>query len=129
MTDLICGMSQDDFISEVMALEKEVKEQKRDWDGLIQTTWVTGGMEGGSCWDTPLRRISPEEEPEDEFLVTVLEKFAPSITFLQFKRLTKDDLYERYETTEREYYGNYTETSHRDLDLEVLFTRLKAFYD
>lgn len=130
MTDLIKDITRDDFMVQAREVEEDTKKREQIWGDLQNVKWVTGGMEGGSCWGDEARPMGGEDEPEDLYIIALLEKFAPSLTFLQFKRLMADPkLYNRYDRTNREYYGNYTEYAHRDLDLDVLFKSLKAFYE
>jgi hypothetical protein len=125
MTDLIHTLSLDEFEALALDLESEIKKREHRWDSLIDVKWSTGGAEGGNCWGDEAHYVSGEEEPEDEFITELLEKAAPSITFLQFRRLLKPGLYETRTSCEHEYYGNYTDYSHRKLKLNVLYERLK----
>jgi hypothetical protein len=91
--------------------------------------WRCGGVSGGSCWDTGEvdhhHPISGDQESEDveKYLEEVLGELCPNLTFLQYKRLTRD-LYERGERTDSEYYGNYTEYAFKWVELKKLYDRL-----
>jgi len=90
--------------------------------------WVSGGQTGGSCWDTGdavHRPVSADQESEDleKYLEEVLGELCPNLSFLQYKRLMRD-LVERGETSESEYYGNYTEYSFKWAPLQKIYDRL-----
>lgn len=123
--DLIHSIDLEEFKVLASELDREMQKRDHSYRSKIEVRWIIGGMDGGNCWGGEPSRISTEEEPEDEFLTELLEKVAPSITFLKFKRLLKAGLYEGYEETIREYYGNYTEYQHRDLKLDELYKRLR----
>lgn len=94
----------------------------------LEASWVTGGLTGGSCWDEGESRYYPvpaEDEPEDEVVDSILEKVCPSLTFLQYRRLTKASIYRYEDTQQNEYYGNSTHYRHRTVDLEVLYRTLR----
>jgi len=55
----------------------------------------------------------------------ILETFSPSLSFLQYRKLTKAGIYIYTKRTDYEYYGNYTEYRKREIDLTVLYTTLK----
>lgn len=98
----------------------------------LRNQWCVGGRSGGSCWDEgspDYYSISADDEPEDEYLDEILEAFCPDITFLQYKRLLKNGLYEVKEWTQSEYYGNYYEYKSKTLALNVLFDGLKSIYE
>jgi hypothetical protein len=97
----------------------------------IEYSWTTGGTTGGSCWDEGETRNyprQPEDEPEDESLTQILETVAPEITFLQYKKLEKEGLWDVKENYYNEYYGNSREETTKTLKLEVLFERLKEMF-
>lgn len=86
----------------------------------IYKSWRTGGLTGGSCWgtsaDTP---IEADSEPEWDELDTILEKYWPSITYLQYKKLI---LKAKVETeTVDDYYGNYTIYTKKKMYLRDLY--------
>lgn len=89
----------------------------------IGVEWRTGGMSGGSCWDDgdsdPHYPLSSEAEDPFNELDQILMLVAPSITFMQYKKLCADVVkYENY--TNNEYYGNFTEYSVKTVDLKEL---------
>lgn len=94
----------------------------------LKVEWTSGGMTGGSCWDTGEednhRPIDPDPEPEFEDLNKVLEALCPNISFLQYKKLSnsliKHDEYQDYE-----YYANYYNKSVKFVVLPELEQYLK----
>lgn len=91
--------------------------------------WTTGGMRGGSCWDTgegPDPHYSKDADPEPEFvqLDKLLELVWPTITHLQYKNLVRE-LVTLEEGCDNEYYGNYTNWSEKRVDLAALHRYLK----
>jgi len=97
-------------------------------DVHLERTWRIGGMEGGDCWgNNPDSPISAEIEPHENALDEIVTEVFPECTFLQYKRLLKEGIFE-YSTDSRwEYYGNYTEYQKRKLNLKVLYEGLKKF--
>lgn len=92
----------------------------------IEHEYVVGGATGGSCWGgtpEPFTADTTEEERQFSELDTILEKYWPTITFLEYKKLYRDSV----TTTNRysnDYYGNYTEYSVQRVNLWDLFQRL-----
>lgn len=99
----------------------------------ISKEWLIGGIGGGSCWDdgssNPHYARQADEEPEDESLDLILEVLCPKISFLQYKKLTKENLFIETEKYYNEYYGNHSEYRIKTLNLEVLFNTLKEIYE
>lgn len=94
----------------------------------IQYSWITGGYAGGSCWDTGPSQNYPrevEQEPEDESLTKIIEAIAPEITFLQYKKIDTEGLWDIEDQCTNEYYGNSRESTTKTLRLDVLFERLR----
>lgn len=100
---------------------------KKPIEPMIGIQWSTGGVSGGSCWDTgdddPHYHTSGEPEEELTQLDTILEHFSPNISFLQYKKLCQE-LIERGEHRENEYYGNYTDYAHKFIRLRRLYSYL-----
>lgn len=97
----------------------------RTGDFRLHREWTTGGVTGGSCWggvaDQP---VSGEEEPEDTFLEEILELLVPNLTYLQYRKLVKANLYDKYDAGYTDYYGNYTTREGRRLSIERLYNTL-----
>lgn len=113
---------------------KDLQTYEEFWDVVAEleiedkVSWVIGGATGGNCWggsaDIP---VEAEEEPDDS-LEKLLNHICPDLTFLQYRSLMKSDIYE-YDRKERsEYYGNYTIFRERNLNLELLYKKLREFY-
>ena len=90
-----------------------------------EVKWTIGGMDGGNCWgDSADQAIGAEDEPEDEDLEMILFDAMPDLTFLEFRKLNRADIYERDKKTQNEYYGNYTIYATRRLKLKELYDAL-----
>lgn len=79
-----------------------------------------GGSRGGSCWGGESQRYSCENnEKTFSCLDTILELVAPTVTFLQYRSLSR--LIETFDTVDYEYYGNYTEYRREYIKLQELY--------
>lgn len=94
---------------------------------VIYTRYETGGVSGGSCWDSSDPRPYTEEPPKNKFKVLdmVLKELMPNITYLQFKEI--DSLIHSEEESEREYYGNHTDYKVEYIVLSELYKLLETF--
>jgi len=92
----------------------------------ISVKWATGGVEGGSCWDSsnPREYVNSDPEPAFTELHTVLEKVCPAITYLQYCDMTS--LIERDTHTVYEYYGNCTHYATKSIRIGKLYQWLVA---
>ncbi len=96
------------------------------YPSVLKTTWVTGGLTGGSCYgDSADQPVDPEEEPEFEELDKVLEAICPNITFLQYKKLVASVVSRDREDRDYCYYGNYYDKTTKSVDLNTLEQYLK----
>lgn len=99
-------------------------------DDCLLVQWMTGGINGGSCWDDGERNLySMEGEPEPTFsaLDTILDQLCPNITYLQYRKLINDtspSLVEYDSYTQNEYYGNSTTYGYKKVVLRRLWDRL-----
>lgn len=92
----------------------------------LEASWVTGGMSGGDCWGaSPSYSVTAESEPQDTALDAILEEVCPTLTFLQWRRLMRESVYEYGTSESYEYYGNYTIYATRKLDLPTLYRALR----
>ncbi len=85
----------------------------------IKVEWMTGGAWGGNCWDDrdpSSYQPDPQPEPEFDFLDTILEQVAPSMGFIQYKKLMQKVKYDT--RTEFEYYGNHTSYASKEILVE-----------
>lgn len=92
---------------------------------VIYCRYETGGMSGGSCWDTAEDEgATPYEAdpPKDKMKVLelVLEIVKPNITFLEYRKI--ESLIHDNSETEYEYYGNST-------DWKIEYIKLSALYN
>ncbi len=94
-------------------------------DPYIYVEWSTGGVSGGSCWDssnpTPYTSDNPPEELYS--LDQILEKYRPNITYLEYKSLAAQ-IIEFDSRTEREYYGNSTNYAIKKVIIRKLYDYL-----
>ena len=94
---------------------------------VIYMRWKTGGVSGGSCWDSsnPKSYVNDKEKPNFEVLDLVLSELMPTITYLQFKEIEK--LIHTNDETEYEYYGNCTDYEIKYVILSELIRKLEEF--
>lgn len=91
-------------------------------DMYYSSTWDTGGH-WGDCWGNE-GSVSAEPQPEFEEFDILLEKVAPNITHLQYKRLYRECVTIE-EGTDYGYYGSYTYYNRYVLDLKKCYEMLK----
>ena len=87
-------------------------------DYVIYKRVETGGMTGGDCWGDEAYSYGNKNESEFVVLDLVLEKLKPSITYFQYKKISK--LIHTNEETEEEYYGNSADYKVEYIILEEL---------
>lgn len=94
---------------------------------VIYMRWHTGGVSGGSCWDSsnPTRYETDNKKPKFEVLDLVLKELMPSISYLQFREI--EDLIRTNTEVDREYYGNCTEYDIEYIVLSELIEALQRF--
>ena len=95
---------------------------------LKSDSWVTGGRCGGSCWDDGEEdhhrpRSSDTEEPFTS-LDNLLLKFCPNLSFIHYKKIS-EKLIQRYQHSDNEYYGNYTDYEFKYIQVKDLYNYLK----
>lgn len=97
------------------------EEENKD---VILVKWSSGGYSGGSCWGGNAERYTSDEKEPDLPIDDILEKIAPEITFLKFRKLNKEiDYYmSSLEYTQDDYYGNST-------DYKVKFILISSLYN
>lgn len=93
---------------------------------VLYVEWSTGGASGGSCWnDDPAESYWSSSSPEELTLLdSILERFCPNMSFLQYRKLT-NTVCKSGTRTENEYYGNYTNYAFRMVILEDLWNYLE----
>lgn len=104
--------------------DRIVDETAHEDDGVIDAfvvCWVSGGIEGGNCWnDGGHHNITCEEEPELDPLIDVLEKLEISLRDgRKILSLVKTGGFE-----ERGYYGNFTRYSYKYVSFDAIFDKL-----
>lgn len=103
-----------------------VQDHGPEMTDYLRVEWVSGGMTGGSCWDTSNHYPrSPEAEPDfplDDLLLVI----CPNISFLVYRKLLKEMNIETGERTEYEYYGNSVIRSYKQVQLSEVYKFLKA---
>lgn len=94
---------------------------------VIYMRWETGGVSGGSCWESsnPQSYTSNKGKPKFECVDLVLKELFPNISFLQFREIEK--LIQSSQKTEWEYYGNSTDFEIEFIVLSELISKLKKF--
>lgn len=82
--------------------------------GEFTRSWTLGGQTGGSYMSSSSEQqysaVSGETPPEWDDVVKVLEELAPEFTFLAWQRLMRTAAATGTTKTDRDYYGNWTET-------------------
>lgn len=91
---------------------------------VIYSRYETGGVSGGSCWDSSNPQPYTEEIPKDRFKVLdiVLAILKPDITFLKFREI--EELIHTNEEEERGFYGNSTDWKVEYIVLSELIAKL-----
>lgn len=107
-------------LAERRRIDKERKELGDD-EILLLTRWISGGVTGGSCWgDDTYDARQGEPEPEIVYIDEILERYYPTITYLQYKKIAP--LIKRDSDDVNEYYGNSTMYG-------IKYIKLKDFYE
>ena len=95
----------------------------------IRWSWVTGGVSGGSCWDTgdsdPHSSFRGDPEPDNDSFDKILELVDPTISFLQYRQIQRACV-EHGTYSQNEYYGNHTDYAFKNLNLRKLYEALKC---
>lgn len=123
----------DEFLAKVKALGIYYETQHYEFGKttktapFVESRWVTGGVSGGSCWDTgdenPHYPLEGEPEPEFDAFDKIIEELAPNIGFVQYKRLCREVI-ERSSKQVNEYYGNHTTYGVKRFFLKKLYDEL-----
>ena len=102
---------------------KPTKKKPITLDDFLYVSWCSGGISGGSCWSEdnyyPMEGQPPEELYE---LDKILEAICPTMTFLQYKNLSRIVKIDSF--TESEYYGNSTIYTYKVVSLRDLYNGL-----
>ena len=90
---------------------------------VIYMRWETGGVSGGSCWDSSdPQPYEISETPEFEALDITIKELAPNISYLMYRKIEK--LIKDSTITEWEYYGNCTDFGIKYIVLDDLLRLL-----
>jgi len=93
----------------------------------IGIKWCTGGVSGGSCWDTGEKDshypVKGESQPNFNSLDLILECVCPKITLLESKKLMRNVMITK-DYCDNEYYGNYTNYSQIYVQVDELYKYL-----
>jgi hypothetical protein len=94
---------------------------------VLYMRYHTGGVSGGSCWESsnPQPYITDNPKPKFEVLDLVLKELMLNISFFQFREIEK--LIHTNSHSEYEYYGNSTDFNIEYIILSDLINALKKF--
>ena len=93
----------------------------------LELEYEIGGAEGGDCYGGESEEWSSNAAPPDfEDLDNLLFKIAPSISFLQHKKLMRTLDLETSERRSNDYYGNYTDYRIKRVTLQNILDTLVA---
>lgn len=98
------------------------EENHKVKNNILEMKWVSGGVSGGSCWDTSDPQPFSNDYTPKRFITLdkLLENICPTISFLVFKDLELS-LVEEDSDYENEYYGNCTDYTVWKIDLLKLW--------
>lgn len=103
--------------------EEDIPQYDDEYDAFV-ISWVSGGMEGGSCWNNGATdRIAPDPVPEFEHLFTIFESV--KLTFSEGMKIL--DLARDGHTSDSSYYGNYVDYSFRYIPFDEVYDKLVEF--
>ena len=90
---------------------------------VIYHRWESGGVSGGSCWDSSdPQPYTNEDVPKFEVLDIVLRELCPELHYLQYKQI--EDMIQDNEESDWEYYGNCTDFKIKFIVLDDLLNYL-----
>jgi hypothetical protein len=91
------------YVHESWKNEPNLKD--KDFKGFCSEEWAVSGRTGGTPWnDDELVPLEAEDPKEIVILDEFLEKYFPSITILQYKRLSRLIKFQNW--SDDQYYGN-----------------------
>ena len=95
-----------------------------DEDGKMRSNkWCTGGAYG-NCWNDSMSPVSAENPVDFTALDKLLEEICPNITFLHYKKITKECV-ETESSYEADYYGGGCHYANWVCDLRTLYSVLE----
>lgn len=90
-----------------------------------QVTWITGGRSGGNCWgDSAEWDVAPEDEPELDLLIKLMEQVCPDVPMLKYYKLV-NSVVEIDSRSDYEYYGNYTTYGIKQVRFDRLYAGMR----
>lgn len=94
---------------------------------VVYMRWETGGISGGSCWDSsnPMPYTNKEPKPRFTVLTQVIKVLKPDLTFFEYEEIK--DMIISTDKTEWEYYGNSTDYGIEYIKLKDLINKLEEF--
>jgi hypothetical protein len=90
---------------------------------LRSERWCTGGAYG-NCWNDHLSPVSGDDPLEFDELDDLLEKIAPNVTFLHYKKI-RNRCVSTEDSYESDYYGGGCNYMNWVCDLEELYSILE----
>lgn len=123
-------MDYNKFESDVAKLlEIDFKWSPRGIDApCIYQQWCSGGLTGGSCWDTGdavYRAIDGDTPPSTfEELDKIIAEYWADIPYMQYRKHFMD-CFETTSNTSNDYYGNYTNYTVKYVTIRTLYDILK----
>ena len=93
---------------------------------VVYMRWETGGVSGGTCWDSSNPRYHPSDSgcPKFKVLDLVIMEVDPNMSYLKYREI--EDLIQSSEDTEYRYYGNRTDFEMKFIILSDLIEILKC---
>jgi len=106
------------------------KKQKEAWqtfrgtqDCTFSTSWSLGGTRGNYV-DSELESVSAELEPEDpNELDLILEGLCPTLSFMQYKGITREVM-KRGEYEDGDWYGGSVTEGYKGFNIKDLYEAL-----
>jgi len=94
---------------------------------VVYCRYETGGVTGGSCWESSDPHDYTADPPKDRMKVLdlVLKELKPNISFLEYRII--EGLIHNNSETEYEYYGNSTDWTIEYIKLSDLYEALDNF--
>lgn len=120
--------------TEFAELAADAINTARGWEGTtaehltksgVRVRWTIGGSEGTGYDDGGSDRpVSAEPEPGLDELDIILEKVAPQVTFIAYKRIVSEVVTTNTDTSHG-YYGEVTNYAEKSFNLKNLYLELK----
>ena len=94
---------------------------------VVYMRWETGGISGGSCWESsnPMPYNSHKPKPRFVVLTQVIKVLKPDLTFIEYEEIK--DMVVSTDKTDWGYYGNSTDYGIEYIKLKELISKLEEF--